>query len=173
MSQSSLAEHLRSKSAWNGECLEWTGARVHGYGYVAKRFGHLRAHRAAWSLANGPIPDGMFICHHCDNPSCIRLEHLYLGTPQTNMDDRSRRGRAQHSEPRFGARGDKHYSRRHPEKVLRGELNGLAKVNAEQVREMRALAASGVPQLTLVKRFGLSKATVCRIVNRKTYADVA
>lgn len=68
-------------------CWEWTGDRRHGYGIVVHEKRRHYAHRLAWSLVNGPIPAGMYICHHCDNPPCINVEHLFLGTPKDNYDD--------------------------------------------------------------------------------------
>lgn len=49
--------------------------------------------RAVWMQAHGPIPDGMRVCHHCDTPRCIELEHFFLGTDKDNHQDRSRKGR--------------------------------------------------------------------------------
>ncbi len=54
----------------------------------------LIASRAAWEMVNGPIPTGMFACHHCDNPPCVRPDHLFLGTPKDNTEDMLRKGRA-------------------------------------------------------------------------------
>jgi hypothetical protein len=73
-------------------CWPWLLAPGHnGYG----RFGKpgLRAHRVAYALANGPIPDGSHVLHDCDNPACVRPSHLKLGTHQDNMRDRDRKGR--------------------------------------------------------------------------------
>ena len=70
------------------ECIEYTKFRdKRGYGRRWWQGKMHFAHRVAWMQANGPIPEGMFVCHHCDNPPCINPEHLFLGTRQANMDD--------------------------------------------------------------------------------------
>ncbi|WP_341856406.1 HNH endonuclease signature motif containing protein [Brachybacterium sp. GPGPB12] len=81
---------------WDGECLVWIGSRdLSGYGRVkAEGLPPRGAHRAAWELANGQIPDGLVVRHKCDNPPCVRLEHLELGTAQDNVNDMIARGRA-------------------------------------------------------------------------------
>jgi hypothetical protein len=53
-------------------------------------------HRFAWELAYGPIPDGLWVLHHCDNPPCVNIDHLYLGTVKDNTADMMRRGRMRH-----------------------------------------------------------------------------
>lgn len=81
-------------------CHEWNAARFKtGYGAItvgSKRNGTKRteyAHRMAWTIAKGPIPNGMFVCHKCDNPRCVNPDHLFLGTSQDNMQDMSSKGR--------------------------------------------------------------------------------
>lgn len=81
-------------------CWEWTGAkRGGGYGtmgfYIAetKKKPHKYAHRIAWELYKGSIPEGMSLCHRCDNPGCVNPEHLFLGTHKDNMNDRDAKGR--------------------------------------------------------------------------------
>ena len=88
----------------NGECWNWTHRKTRdGYGYVKKfntvtgRWSYTYVHRLSWELANGPIPDGLFVCHHCDNPSCVRPSHLFVGTHLDNMKDRSAKGRTRRS----------------------------------------------------------------------------
>lgn len=78
-------------------CIEWTGWRcLRGYGQI--RTGgadapKIKTHRAAWIINNGPIPEGMMVLHHCDNPPCCNPEHLYIGDAFDNMADKKRRGR--------------------------------------------------------------------------------
>ena len=75
-------------------CWEWTAFRVHGYGqfsYNGKRNG--KAHRFVWEMCVGPIPEGSFICHACDNRSCVRLDHLFVGSARDNNVDMVQKGR--------------------------------------------------------------------------------
>ena len=75
-------------------CWEWMGCRMpHGHGQMTIDDKRVLVHRFAWILHNGPIPDGLHVCHHCDNGWCVRPEHLFLGTHQDNMADRDRKGR--------------------------------------------------------------------------------
>jgi len=79
----------------NGECHEWTAGRnKKGYGAFYPAKGQQRtAHSYAWELRHGPIPDGLEVCHHCDNPPCCRDEHHFLGTRKDNLQDCIRKGR--------------------------------------------------------------------------------
>lgn len=69
-------------------CYIWTRACIpKGYGLTTWNKQGTTAHRVAWLLFRGPIPDGMLVCHICDNPPCCNPGHLFLGSPQDNMDD--------------------------------------------------------------------------------------
>jgi hypothetical protein len=76
------------------ECIEWRGARTNeGYGRKWKNGKVRYTHRLAYAWANGPIPDGMWVLHKCDNPPCCNPEHLFLGTNQDNLLDCISKGR--------------------------------------------------------------------------------
>lgn len=81
-----------------GECLLWTRAtNTDGYALLTpsarKQIGERLGSRAAWTIVNGPIPQGLNVCHTCDNPPCVRIEHLFVGTHQDNMEDMMQKGR--------------------------------------------------------------------------------
>jgi hypothetical protein len=107
-----FAAKLFSHAAFNGECLEWqSGLRSGGYGHFTYCYKSYVAHRVCWQLIYGDIPDGLFVCHKCDNRKCIRPDHLFLGTQQDNIQDASRKKRL-----RFGAAN--HNSKFTPDDVL-------------------------------------------------------
>lgn len=79
------------------DCWLWTGATTRGYGHIKRgpaNAGTAQATHLSWEIHNGPIPDGLMVLHHCDNPPCVNPEHLYLGTHKDNMRDRAVRGRS-------------------------------------------------------------------------------
>ena len=131
--------HVRS----NGSCHLWQGAVSRwGYGVLNIRRGFTtHAHRFAWTLANGPIPEGMSVCHHCDVRLCVNPDHLFLGTAKENALDRGVKGRC-----RTGHRA--------------GELSPHAKMTYATVLEIRALLASGLRQKDVAARLGLHKSRV-------------
>ena len=93
-----IKERIRSKirQAENG-CHEWTGCNRRGYGTLCWREDGkpkmAYAHRLVWQMHYGPIPDGMFVMHSCDNKLCCNIAHLSLGTAKDNISDCIRKGR--------------------------------------------------------------------------------
>lgn len=107
----------REKAFWqkvrktNG-CWLWTASKdKNGYGWFRYSHGYT-AHRASWHFAYGEIPRGLCVCHKCDNPSCIRPDHLFLATNQENTADRQRKGRGNY------AFGSSHYKAKLNEKIV-------------------------------------------------------
>jgi hypothetical protein len=128
-------------------CILWNGPLRHGYGVIhsgTSKGRNLYAHRVAWELSNGPIPDGLHVLHRCDVKRCINAtDHLFLGTHADNMADMVAK-------------------RRHP----RGEEVPQAKLTALKVQQIRERYASGnVTQAALAIEYGVSDSHVCRIVN--------
>ena len=78
----------------SGDCWEWTGYRDRlGYGRLRVDGSLMLAHRVAWELEHGYISEGLNVCHHCDNPPCVRPNHLFLGTQRDNIKDSVHKGR--------------------------------------------------------------------------------
>lgn len=87
--QGTPAERLErgAKANPNTGCIEWVGYTRGGYGSLRIDGKQLQAHRVAYEISKGPIPEGLFVCHKCDNRRCINIEHLFLGTNKDNVDD--------------------------------------------------------------------------------------
>ena len=144
-------------------CWLWTGFRDHnGYGTFSVNDKNMRAHRFSYQLTHGEIPDGLQVCHHCDNPGCVRPSHLFTGTMAENRADSVKKGRHAH-----GATSGAHTK---PECVLRGEKCGAAKLTAWKAEGIRQLYATGrYTQRSIAHRFGVTDGAIWRIVHKKTW----
>lgn len=133
-------------------CWEWTGAKTNcGYGHLRLNNRNIAAHRFAYMLVNGAIPGGMVICHRCDNPSCVRPDHLFLGTVQENMRDCRDKGRM-------------------GEKRRLGLSNGAAKVTPQIALLIREAQQSGASRADLAKQFQVSVWTITQITTGRHWA---
>ena len=123
-------------------CWLWTGYRTRGgYGAFfvssAKAERTVTAHRLAYFIAHGEIPDDMCVCHRCDTPLCVNPNHLFLGTQGDNMRDAASKGRM------------------------------ATKFTAEQVADIRHRSALGEPQATFIEEYGISRKMVYCIVHNR------
>lgn len=141
-------------------CWVWTGAKdKDGYGQMYWLGEHIKPHRAFWRYCNGPIPEGLCVCHHCDNPACVNPAHLWLGTQQENTADKVRKGR------NASIANGNHGSITHPEKWARGMRNGTSKltdfIRNELVPE---LWRRGWTCRRIAVKVGVSAGTVQRVL---------
>jgi hypothetical protein len=135
-----------------GGCWIWTaGTDKDGYGMfqVAARVTR-RAPKWIYERMVGPVPDGLHVCHHCDEAACVNYEKcLFIGTPLDNMRDRNRKGRQM--------KGGAHYA---------------ARVTAEQVTEMRTRKAAGESIYSFHGEYGLSYSAAKLAVSGKRWASL-
>src|SRR6266850_5551698 len=135
-------ERFWAKVDKTGQCWVWTGGKFRcGYGVVKRDGKLLKAHRLAWQMHFGRIPDGAFIMHHCDNPPCVRPQHLFPGTNADNVADKIAKGRQAYGERitanRTYQRGHEHWQHRCPERAARGERHGNARLTEAVVADIR------------------------------------
>ena len=153
-----LAKRLANgiESAPDGACWNWTRVtNGDGYGQLRVSGRMVYAHRLAYELGVGPIPDGLHILHSCDNPRCINPAHLSPGTRSRNMKECSERGRASI-----------------PKSIKHGEDNGAAKLREVDVRSIRRLLNKGVTQRSIAARFGVSQGAISDIKLGKKWGSV-
>jgi len=148
--RTALIERLRRYVEKTDGCWLWTGRKTwSGYGEITlggKRGRKIRAHRVAWESVHGPVPNGLCVLHRCDVRSCVRPDHLFLGTRADNAADCLTKARH-----------------------ARGERVGSAKLTASQVQQIRDLAACGEARRAIADRFGVSRSNVGLIVSRQRW----
>lgn len=124
-----------------------------GYGNFSLNGRQMTAHRAAYTMYNGPVEADQVVRHTCDNPPCVNPAHLLVGTQKDNVNDARERGRL-----RGGA----------TDQV--GAKNNNARVTEQQARQVLALHSQGVPQHQIAKEIGMERKNVWAIVHRKSWA---
>lgn len=144
-----------SKTPTETGCLEWLGAHGpsnHGrFGIGGKKV--VLAHRYAWELVHGPIPPGKKCLHKCDNPRCVNVSHLWLGTQADNVRDMYEKGREKHT-------------------PSPGERNGFSKLTTEQVLEIRGLKHEGWTGRAIAARFEVSASLISSILRRQSWKHI-
>jgi hypothetical protein len=134
-------------------CIEWVGLNgdCTGYGNIKIPGGYMLTHRLAYELKHGPIPEGLDVCHHCDNPACCNTEHHFLGTDADNAADKAAKGRC------------------NPPK---GETHYRAKLTEADVVEIRRRLVAGETPGKIAPSFGVSLPTVKDIKARRSWAHL-
>ena len=149
----------------DSECWLWK-ACVSGHGYGQFKVGGVQtpAHRVAYQMYVGSIPQGLCVLHKCDVRACVNPAHLFLGTHADNAADRASKGR--NGRPL----GDKNGSRTQPHRVPRGARNGNAKLSEREILEIRH--ASGITQQKLANKYGVSFQHISKIRSGEYWAHV-
>ncbi len=151
-----------------GPCWVWTAARYpRGYGMIGMRQGGRQfmfgAHRVAWEYANGPIPDGLFVCHRCDNKPCVRADHLVLGTARENSADAAHKG--------LMAWKANHVYRTDPARIPQGERLSK-KLREVDVVEILRRCASGESPRSVAPSYAMSESGIRNIRDGKRWKHV-
>ena len=151
-----LASRFWAKVNKTALCWLWTGANRGGkrpYGVFAIKKRQMEsAHRVSWVMHYGAIPEGLYVCHRCDNAACVNPEHLFLGTQKDNIHDMIGKDRQDWSGLEKG---------RQPRSLT-----------LEMVREIRARAfAEKMPHRKLAAEYGLHRATVSKIIRGRIWPD--
>ena len=132
-------------------CWPWMRGRVtQNYGTLSIGGKNVLAHRHAYTLMVGPIPDGLFVCHTCDNPPCCNPAHLWAATQQDNVLDCLQKGRNRN-------------------RLFFGEKNGSAKLTVRQVEKIRARSVDGETQVSIARDFPVSAQQIGNIVRGKLW----
>lgn len=140
------------------ECWQWRGATKEGYGYLNLDWAQgtsILAHRLCWQINFGTIPNGLCVCHQCDNRRCVNPHHLFLGTRAENNHDRHKKGRSCSGEAMRQATAGRRF-------LPKGEMNAHSKLSDLQRNEIREYRQQGVPVRTLCQNYNVSKVTIWR-----------
>jgi len=141
--------HVKYAKQPNDGCWLWTGSKhTTGYGGIRFRGRMWGAHRVSWTLYRGEIPEGLSVCHTCDNPLCVNPDHLFLGNQKDNMLDARNKGRLQN---------------------MKGTANHNSKLTEDDVRAIRA---DPRPQKTIATEYKVSASQVSRIVTRRNWVNL-
>lgn len=137
-------------------CWEWTGAvTAQGYARYWQDGRYHPGHRISYQFVYGPIPRGLYACHHCDNRKCVRPDHIFVGTATDNNRDMWAKGRGVANGP-----------------SMPGEQHPRAVLTERDVLLIRRLVVVGVPQIKVAEAFEVSFGTISDIARGKRWKHV-
>jgi DNA-binding CsgD family transcriptional regulator len=161
-----IEDRFWSKVKKTEGCWIWLGGTSKGYGrFALTRRKTVRAHRFSFEMANGLLAPGMCALHKCDNPGCVRPDHLFAGSDADNVADRDAKGRT--------AVGDRSGARTRPDARPRGSGHARARLTEAQVTLIKSRLREGATQRELAREFGVAEPTVSHIVAGRTWRQVA
>lgn len=132
-------------------CIEWTGSSdTKGYGQLRIDGKLIKAHRYAVERAHGPIPAGMVVMHVCDNPKCVNIDHLHVGSQKQNVHDMDTKGRRINMQPK-------------------GSENGNSKLTDDDVRAIRRDTRR---QVDIAATYGIAQTVVSKIKLHQSWMHV-
>jgi hypothetical protein len=136
-------------------CWLWSGYKnADGYGVMGIGRKVIKAHRVAYMIYKGEIPEGMNVCHTCDVPSCVNPEHLWIGTQKENVLDMC-------------------LKKRHVPSSSKGESHSQAKLSEEQVKLIRTMYTNlKISHASLSEQFGVSRGQIGHIISRKSWSHI-
>jgi hypothetical protein len=139
-----MDDRFWSKVDKSGDCWVWRGAMRAGYGCIKIDHHVVSAHRVAYEIAHGEIPNGWLVLHKCDNRPCVNPGHLFLGTHHDNMQDEMEKGR-------------------HPSKLTSQEIQGIRNRHAQ----------GGIGYGRLAKLYEVDKRTIAQIIKGEIWREAA
>ena len=146
-----LSVRFESRVDRSGECWLWTGAKGRkNYGYIIDKGRKLGAHRVSYELHVGPIPEGLIVCHRCDNPPCVNPDHLFVGTYADNSADMKAKGRS-----------------------MARSRHAFSKLTEEQYDEVERLHAAGESNSSIAMRFGVTRQAIGQYLKRRAAREAA
>jgi len=134
------------------QCLNWVGVKRLNYGRINYKGKTIGCTRLIWQWNNGNIPGDLIICHKCDNPACVNIEHLFLGTKLDNMKDCVNKGR---------------------KKGLKGEKSPRSKLTDTKVREIKKMLHDKHSIISVAKKFSVGTTTIGHIKNERTWSHIS
>lgn len=145
-------------------CWEWQGSKAfYNYGTMCFEKSLYRTHRVAYETFIGPIPNGLFVCHHCDNPPCVNPSHLFVGTQTDNIRDKEAKGRGNHTSCQ--EHGSSKLTNRQVIKII--ELYASKTMNQRQLANKFNVHQSQISKLIKGLQFSKLNASINSIDNRK------